>query len=125
VSHRAPGAAHELKRPLSVTMLACLYLVVGTVGFVYHFSEFLAFRYDSVEVELMEVLAIVSGAFMLRGRNWARWLALAWITFHVIVSAFHAFPEFAIHCVFAAVIGWVLFRPAAGRYFRSVRIEPV
>src|SRR5262245_11976299 len=61
---------NENKRPLSVTMLACLYLVVGTVGVAYHFSEFLAFRYDSVEVELMEVLPIVSGAFLLRGHNW-------------------------------------------------------
>ncbi len=105
-------------------MLACVYLVVGTVGVASHFSEFLAFRYDSIEVELIEVLAIVSGAFMLRGRNWARWLALAWITFHVILSAFHAVREFAIHCAFGAVIGWVLFRPAAGRYFRGARIEP-
>src|SRR5262245_38784478 len=112
------------KRPLSVNMLACVYLGVGIVGVAYHFPEFLTLRYDSVEVELMEVLALVSGAFMLRGRNWAGWLAVAWVTFHVISSAFHSFPEFAIHCVFAAVIGWVLFRPAAGRYFGAARIEP-
>ena len=110
-------------RPLSVTLLARVYLVVGIVGVVYHFSELLTFRYDSVQVELMEIVAIVSGVFMLRGLNWARWLALAWITVHVILSAFHSFREFAIHCVFAVVIGWALFRPAAGRYFRYVTLE--
>ncbi|HXE15336.1 MAG TPA: hypothetical protein VN633_24640 [Bryobacteraceae bacterium] len=115
------------KRPLSVTILGCLYIAVGTVGFVYHLSEFLArdaFQYDAVWVELVEFLAIVCGAFMLRGSNWARWLALAWIGFHVILSAFNAFPEFAIHCLFCAVIAWILFRPKAAWYFRGSQIEP-
>jgi hypothetical protein len=99
---------------------------VGAAGFVYHLTEFRArnaFPFDAVLVELVGLLAIVSGAFMLRGHNWARWLALAWIAFHVIVSAFHTFREFAIHCVFCAVINWFLFRPRAVRYFRARRIE--
>ncbi len=108
------------KRPLSVTILACVYIAVGTIGFVFHFQDFRArgaFQYDAVWVELTEFAAIVCGAFMLRGHNWARWFALAWIAFHVILSVFHAFPEFAIHCLFCAVIAWVLFRPEAARYF--------
>jgi hypothetical protein len=113
------------KRPLSVTILGCLYIAVGTIGFAYHFSEIWArhaLQYDDVWVELVEVLAIIAGAFMLRGHDWARWLTLAWIAFHVVLSAFHAFREFAIHCVFCAVIAWLLFRPQAGRYFRGARI---
>ena len=43
-------------------------------------------------MELTELLAMVSGAFMLRGHNWARWLALAWIIFHVILSIFRLGP---------------------------------
>jgi hypothetical protein len=116
---------HELdKRPLSVTILGCLYMGVGTIGFANHFTEFLAFQYDGLWVELIEILAILCGAFMLRGHNWARWVALAWIAFHAILSAFHAFREFAIHCLFCAVIAWFLFRPEAARYFRGVGIEP-
>jgi hypothetical protein len=38
-------------------------------SFSYHFTEFLAFQYDAVWVELIEFLAIVCGAFMLRGHN--------------------------------------------------------
>jgi hypothetical protein len=113
-------------RPLSVTILACLYIGVGTIGFVSHFSDVHAtnaFRYDGIWIEVVEILAIVCGAFMLRGRNWARWLAIAWMAFHVVLSVFGAFHEFAIHTVFCAAIAWFLFRPDAARYFRGVRIE--
>ena len=114
-------------RPLSVTILAWVYIGVGTIGFIYHFTEFQAkdaFPYDVVWVELVELFAVLGGAFMLRGHNRARWLAVAWIAFHVILSAFHSFREFAIHCLFCAVIAWCLFRPAAGRYFRAAQIDP-
>lgn len=116
----------ENKRPLSVTVLACIYIAVGVAGFVSHFSELRALyasQYDGLWVELTEVLAIVCGVFILRGHNWARWGALAWIAFHVILSAFNSLGEFAIHCLFCAVIAWFLFRPVAARYFRGVRVE--
>lgn len=109
-------------RPLSVTILAWVYIAVGAVGLVYHSAEFRAGQtspFDAVLVELTEVLAILCGGFMLRGRNWARWLALVWIAFHVALSAFHAFPKFAIHCLFLAVIAWFLFRSPAAGYFRD------
>jgi hypothetical protein len=112
------------KRPLSVTLVGCVYIGVGTIGFAYHFTELQAsdaFQYDGVWVELTELLAIVCGAFMLRGHNWARWFAIAWMAFHVILSAFSAFSQFVIHCLFFAVIAWFLFRPEAARYFRGAR----
>ena len=39
-------------------------------------------QYDDALVELTELIAIVCGVFLLQGRNWARWLALAWIASH-------------------------------------------
>jgi hypothetical protein len=105
------------KRPVSILILACVYLAVGSIGFAYHFSELR--QPDGVWIELTEFLAILSGAFMLRGQNWARWLALAWIAFHVILSAFHEFRELAIHTLLFAVIVWLLFRPEGRRYFRG------
>jgi hypothetical protein len=116
------------KRPLSLTILGCIYIAVGAVSFVYHLNEFQArpvFQYDAVLVELTEFLAIVGGVFMLRGQNWARWLALAWMAFHVVLSLFHNLQEFAIHCLFCAVIAWFLFRPEAARYFRRTRVTPI
>jgi hypothetical protein len=107
-------------RPASVTVIAWVYIAAGAIGFVYHFGELLArpFRYDPLLIEFVRVLAIVAGVFILRGSNWARWLALAWIGFHVVLSAFHNVPEFAIHCLFFAVTAWALFRQTAARYFR-------
>ena len=76
---------NETKRPVSILILVCVYLAVGSIGFVYHFSQLR--QPDGVWIALTELLAILCGAFMLRGQNWARWLALAWIAFHVILSA--------------------------------------
>jgi hypothetical protein len=46
------------------------------------------------------------------------------MAFHVVLSAFGAFHEFAIHFLFCAAIAWLLFRPTAVRYFRGERMQP-
>jgi len=114
------------KRPLPVTILACVYIAMGAVGFVYHLPELHAnnaLQFDGVWIELVRLLAVVAGVFMLRGQDWARWLALAWIAFHVVVGALHSVQQFAIHALFCAVIAWFLFRPEATRFFRGVRTD--
>jgi hypothetical protein len=45
------------------------------------------------------VLAVVGGAFLLRGLNWARWLCAAWMGFHIILSMMHSVSELAVHCL--------------------------
>ena len=114
-----------VKRPLAVTVLAGLYILVGVIGFGAHFNEMLGSPRDGIYVEFTELLAFLGGVFMLRGHNWARWLALAWMAFHVILSAFQAFHEFAIHAVFLAVIAWFLSSPDSMRYFRGVRTSAI
>jgi hypothetical protein len=108
------------KCPISIWIIACAYLAVGSIGFVYHFHlrELLALQRDSFLIELTELLAIVSGAFLLRGQNWARWLALAWMGFHVAIS-FPVLRQLIIHSLLFAVIAWFLFRPEAARYFHG------
>ncbi len=68
---------------------------------------------------LVSAAAIVSGAYMLRGINWARWLAMAWIAFHVVLSFFHSWPEFAVHGVIFVAFAIILFLPEANRFFAS------
>lgn len=113
-----------MKRPVFVTVLACVYLAVGALGFAAHFRELVAWQQDAVWAELTELAAILCGAFLLRGQNWARWLALAWIAFHVVLSMFRPFRELAIHGLFFAVIAWILFRSESGRYFHGMQVEP-
>ena len=106
------------KRPVSLWVLSCLYIAVGTIGFAYYFSGLMAHQDNSMWIELAELLAIVSGAFMLRGHNWARWLALVWMAFHVAIS-FPVYRQMAIHLTIFVGIAWVLFRPDTRRYFAS------
>ena len=112
------------RRPLSVTVVSLLLAAAGAVGLVYHLTEVNVrhpFQNDIVWVSLVRLAAIVGGVYMLRGRNWARWLAMAWIGFHVVISAFHSFPQFAVHALLFGVFAWTLFRPQATQYFRSAR----
>ena len=111
---------NTVKRPVSLTALALLYVAIGAVGLVVHFPGFRGergFQRDDVWIELTEAVAILSGVFLLQGKNWARWLALAWILFHVVLSAFDAFRGLVIHSVICVVIGWILFRSPTSNYF--------
>ena len=117
----------KARRPLSVTVIGWLFVAAGIVGVVYHATELdrrSPFESDVVWVLLVRLLAIVAGVFMLRGANWARWLAIAWIAYHVILSAFHSVSETVAHAVLFAVIAYVLLRPGASAYFRGTRQHP-
>jgi uncharacterized membrane protein HdeD (DUF308 family) len=104
--------------PLPVILIACLYLVVGIGGFAVHFSDRGA--PDWIWVEVTELLAILCGVFLLRAHNWARWLASAWMAFHVVIS-FGEWGRLAIHSLFLVLIVWCLFRADASRFFKNAR----
>jgi hypothetical protein len=110
------------RRPLSITIIGWLFVGAGTIGLVYHATEFKIQRpveYDLILVCIVRLLAILSGVFLLRGSNWARWLLLVWLAYHVILSAFHSFFELALHSLLLGVIAYFLFRPQASAYFRG------
>jgi hypothetical protein len=107
-------------RPLSVTVVAWIFIVAGIVGIAYHARELdpqNPFGNDVLVACLIRLLAIVGGAFALRGHNWARWLMLAWIAYHVVLSAFHSPMELIMHAVIAAIVAFALFRRPANAYF--------
>jgi hypothetical protein len=109
----------DLKKiPVSVILIACLYLAVGGAGFVVHFSDRDVPYW--IWVEVTEFLAIVCGVFLLRAHNWARWLASAWMAFHVVLS-FGELRQLAIHSLFFVLIVWCLFRADASRFFHNTR----
>ena len=41
---------------------------------------------DDAWVLAIGIAALVGGFYVLRGRNWARWLLAAWMLFHVVIS---------------------------------------
>ena len=111
------------KRPFAVVVIACLYLAVNVAGIVSHFHGLLAGEQGSAWAEGTELVGLVCGVFLLLGHNWARWLAVAWILFHVILSAMHSWGEAAMHGLFCVAITWILFRPESSQYFREARAE--
>lgn len=110
------------KRPLAVSIVSWIFIATGTLGLAFHLRDFKGpqpFQYDLVWVSLVRLAAIVSGAFMLRGKNWARWLALAWIGFHVVISFFHSWQQVLVHGLLFLLIAYFLFRPEASAYFEA------
>src|SRR5688572_17549288 len=100
------------ERPLSVTVISGLFLVAGAIGLAYHAAEFKtagAFPYDVAWVCVVRLLAILSAVFMLRGSNWARWLLVIWIAYHVILSAFHSAFQGIVHGLLFVVVTYFLF----------------
>jgi len=117
---RGPAGCHMNKRPLSVTIVSWLFIGAGTVGLTYHATHFKAlnpFDYELLGICLIRLLAIVFGAFMLRGRNWARWGAVVWIGYHVGLSVLHTLSELLMHSLLFAGIAYFLFRSRASAYF--------
>ena len=115
------------KRPRSVTVISWLFVAAGVIGFAYHATEFKTrgpFQYDLLWVCLVRLLAVLSGLFMLRGCNWARWLLLVWIAYHVILSGFHSLSELVMHGLLFALVAYFLSCRQASEYFRGASADP-
>ncbi len=106
-----------MKRPISVTILGCLFIVAGTVGLVYHLSD-RPLEPGIILISFVRLLAIVGGVFLLLGQSWARWLLLAWLAFHVAVSAMHSVSEALAHLALLIAVGYFLMTPPASKYFQ-------
>ena len=70
-------------------------------------------------VHLSRILQIVAGVFMLYGRNWARWLLVVWIAFHIVVSALHSPLFLLMHVAIFSVILFFVFRRQASAFFNA------
>ncbi len=111
------------KCPIGVLVVAWLFIVVGAVGLVRHFPRPMVFHQDDVWILLTELLAVVAGTFMLRGCNWARWLAIAWMAFHIAIS-WPEIRQIVVHTLIFALIAALLFRGASRRFFASGHRAP-
>jgi hypothetical protein len=110
------------EQPVSITILSWLYILVGVLGTAAHYEDFMMHApivNEFVGITVLGAAAVVAGIFMLRGRSWARWLALVWIASHVAISAFHPLPELIIHCVLLVLFSYLLFRQKAREYFSA------
>ena len=110
------------KRPWAVTVIACMLILAGIVGAAVHVNELLSqkvFHWKDLWVPLLGFLPAVFGVFILLGRNWARWLAVAWMAFHVALSFFDSAQKVVVHLLLLALIAYALFGGEARDYFRQ------
>ena len=109
-------------RPIAVIIVALLLIIAGTVGFFYHLQDFSApdqELYITILVEILRIIAIISGILLLRGNNLGRWLAVAWIALHVIISGLNSIEEMLMHLVILVFISVLLFLPSSSAYFEQ------
>jgi hypothetical protein len=107
-----------MKHPIPVTILGCLFIIVGLVGLPYHLSQRPLDRWIVV-ICFIELVAVVGGVFLLKGRSWARWLMLAWLAFHVVESAFNSLSDCIAHAVLFLVVAYFLLTPPDSKYFQA------
>jgi hypothetical protein len=113
--------------PIGVTVIAALLLIAGALGLygdATSFTTFAANHYDILWPVGVHILALVAGVFLLLGHNWARWLAVLWMAFHVAIS-YPSAGKIIGHSVFLLLFLWLLFFLTESRaWFRPVPLSP-
>jgi hypothetical protein len=110
------------KAPLPVIVISVLIMlaaVFGLYGVWLNFASHTISRNQALLVVVVNLLGVVAGTLTLRGRNWARWLAVAWMAFHVVISVGHALGELTVHAVLLVLFAYGLFRADARAWFQS------
>ncbi len=115
-----------IRRPIAVTVVGWLMMAAGAFGLVRGFMYARTLwppEHDLIWIVLIDGAGIVCGAFLLRGRNWARWLTLVWIGGHVAVISVLNHRGILVHALIFAMIGYLLvFRGDVREYFRGERL---
>jgi amino acid permease len=109
-------------RPLSILIVAILFIIVGLSGFLYHIKDFFEPSeklYEIILAQLLRVLAIVCGILLLRANNSGRWVSIVWILSHILISALHSISEMIAHIGFLVVVSILLFLPRYSAYFQN------
>lgn len=129
-----PHPRSAARRPIAITILGWLFVVVGVAGLI---SSALSLRNDLAGrppglsayrgepglVLTVRALAVVGGVLILYGVSWARWLLVAWMAWHVVLSLGHSSGELAVHAVFLVLLLFVLFSRQATAYFGTARVH--
>jgi hypothetical protein len=127
-----------MPRPRSVTLIAWLFILVGAAGILNDLWPLLtadaARQLAKLKADGLadlgpawtsRALAVVGGIGLLRGRNWARWLLLAWMVFHIGLSVLHSAVQLLLHTAIFAPLTYLLFRRAIDPWFRPKDTAPV
>jgi hypothetical protein len=120
------------KRPRSITVISWIFVAFGSIalltGVLPNVNTTAAQRIAELKghwyVHVSRMVMVLGGVFMLYGFNWARWLLVVWMAFHLVIGALHSPFQLLMHTLIFAIILYFLFRPPASAYFRGTRAEP-
>ena len=114
---------HHLRPRLrSVLAVGVLFLILGALDLWRGLAPLFAsaprwhMATDDAQVLAIGIAAIVGGAYVIRGANWARWLLAVWMAFHVAISIGQPGP-LAAHLVIFGFVAYLLFRPGVSAHF--------
>ena len=125
-------------RPTSITVICWIIIVFGVLGAL---SMLVFSALPEVRAEMAKsplpvpvqfalsftglALTTLCGSFMLGGRNWARWVYVAWNAFGFVISIFIAPNYLAMlpGLIFFGIIALFLFQPRANEFFKSQKVE--
>jgi hypothetical protein len=127
-----PNPRSATRRPIAITILGWLFVVVGVAGLISSALSLKgdlagrppglsAYRGEPGLVLTVRALAVVGGVLILYGVSWARWLLVAWMAWHVVLSLGHSRGELVVHAFFLVVLLFVLFNRRASAYFGNAR----
>lgn len=108
------------RRPVYVTIIGCLYILSGSGGFIYHLITPDPYDVEYIMALVIRILAVIGGILVMRGISWARWLLVAWISYHVVLSFRHSIAELMIHILILVITVLFLFNKQSTLYFRKV-----
>jgi hypothetical protein len=96
-------------------------MIAGISGMIYHAEELknAATDLNVSWVFVVRLAAVIGGWFALRGSNWARWLLVTWIVYHVFLSFYHTTAQVAIHVFFTTLTVLALFNKNSNAYFKK------
>src|SRR4029450_3269580 len=105
------------KRPLAITIICWIFIVFGAIALLYglrssggtNAPQRIADLKGHWYVHVSRMARVLVGVFMLYGFNWARWLLVVWIAFHIVISILHSPFQLLVHSVLFAVILYFLF----------------
>ena len=109
------------RRPLSITIISWIFIAFGSIALLSGVLP-LADLKSHWYIHLSRILQIVAGVFMLYGRNWARWLLVVWIAFHIVVGALNGVVTLLMHIVIFSVVLFFVFRRDANTYFAGGQV---
>ena len=111
----------SVKRPIGVIIVGIFFILSGIVGTIYHAME-LNDPDHSLPTTLwilsLRILLIICGWLLLRGAGWARWVALAWMAYHVVIGALHSMSDAFTHVAILVILVLLLFNRKSNEYFR-------